>query len=382
MKYILFCQKTLIKEITMDGLGIKIRKMNDNEFSEISSIFNDLFFSRKAKNSIYRYYNEYKLNKDKNINKDIRNKYLLSKHADNLTEDQINANIIYSNHVIGENIKFDKNVFNNLMMKSVIFEIDENIFEDYMDSKFISSFICNLINLGKMINNIGFKSNVNIYDYSNLLSEKSDLLINFIVASQNISNLTSLYFEERSTLETIKSLEYMNDDHTFCIFDGIKNFINSSSKEEIRSLITIMDIIFQKSTSLENEIVNYTSIIERILMNEEDEKANKFILKMGIVTQETCKVSDIKKLKKQLEFCYKVRSCIVHGNEGKLMGYYSKLDTILEGEELNKMQSLTTTRERRKYLLETTYIHLRFFIKQLMIYWIKNYQKVAFMKEN
>ncbi len=128
-------------------------------------------------------------------------------------------------------------------------------------------------------------------------------------------------------------------------------------------LISIIDSFFNES-SVENEIINKVSLIERLLVKENGNMENQFVLKVGIILKKGAykNVSDIDKVLKTI---YSVRSYLVHGNEEKL---YERLKEI--GDTFGK-HNLTQDKYTNKLeVLITLETFSDLFLKEIVIFFI------------
>ncbi|MGE5455958.1 MAG: hypothetical protein ACM3O4_02465 [Ignavibacteriales bacterium] len=384
MKYIGFFKDVLNNEIQINKIGLTIRRLNEDEKKELSNYFNNYFFSQKAKHAINRYYNEFVKNNEKGGNNDIRKKYVLSKHFNSLDKNQIDAITFFTQVILEKNGKFNKNTFNRINNKLVIFEIDCEILNDFIDPSFFKSSIEYIILLSHIISGISLCKIVFLKKYEDFLEGKHQMLFWYNTLNDDFDSYPALYLPEFCAKTMVEGPSFIAKGKNICQISEIGTLLQKSDRISIRNFFIILDMIFQENLSVENKIVNRTSIIERILMNKDDDKNDKFILKMGIVIQEIIpqEYLRLKLLKDQLDFCYKIRSCIVHGNEDKLMSFFSKLNTTTDGSYNEQMENCKTTIEKRKFLLKQTSELLWMYVVVLVVYWTKNYDKIRFLKEN
>ena len=207
----------------------------------------------------------------------------------------------------------------------IIIECDENILSEYIEKENITKIISNLLSLYGIYNsplefNTKVKTDYTFILESDFINRKrenyySDLLLNF----------ASSY---KSKSDKRNSLKYVSLSDEFLI--NLKKLVDTFDKKDIRAFISTIDLIYLKTSTLENRIINYTSTIEKLLISSNDTITSNFVLKAGLILKKYLNSDNDKSnetIRKILTFCYDVRSCIVHGNEEKII---DKLDKLLD----------------------------------------------------
>lgn len=304
----------LKKTVDISKFGIKFRKINSKEKKQILDDLNKYLYN--------------------NTNIKLSKKYDISEPFDSIETykfykslDEVNKEICLEYNLL---LKSD---FKFLTIKElqerldhlIIIECNETILSEFIDKENITKFISNLLRLYGIYNsplefNTKVKPDYTFILESDFINRKrenyySDLLLNFASSYKSKNNKTN-------------SLKYVNINEEF--LTNLKKLIDIFDKKDIRTFISSIDLMYLKTSTLENKIINYTSTIERLLISSNDNITSNFVLKAGLILKKYLKSNNDKSnesIKKLLTFCYDIRSCIVHGSEEKII---DKLDKLLD----------------------------------------------------
>lgn len=359
----------LKKSIDIKKMGIKFRRINKKEKKQL---FDDL--------DMY-FYNNPNIKKSK--------KYNITEQFDNVegynffkSLDEKNKEICLEyNLLLKSGFKFlTINELEKKLDHLIVIECNKTILNEYIDEENISKIISNLLSLyGIYISPLEFKVKVKS-DYSFILESDfinrerknyySDLLLNFASSYKSKQN-------------KMNSLKYVNLSEEFLI--SLKNLIDTFDKKDIRTFISSIDLMFSKTSTIENKIINYTSTIERLLISSNDNITGNFVLKCGIILKKYLKSNNDKSnesIRKLLIFCYDIRSCIVHGNEEKII---DKLDKLIDKDKSIRKICIKENNSYHNKLFNAyniTLMILYLTLCSIIKYWFDYPSELKFIKRN
>ena len=355
----------LKRKITLDKLGISFRKLTKKEKEKIMSEVDKVYVKNKEK--IHE--------ATKNFTSDniIFNFELLK-------EDVITRSIIMFSVMMKENgftFKTEQEIRKTLENVVIIDVIEEKITE-YVEKENIIKIISYLLSLYGIYNKgISFDKEVR-YDYSFILKDcifdlkSDDYYLNLLV------NLISRY-EINNQKNDIKKVE-LSEEYLI----GLNKFLSKLNKIEIRRFISVLDMFFTKNTMQQSRIISLTTIKESILITDDQNIKKNFILKAGTIINYYLKTDTERKnkaIKNLLNFAYDVRSCIVHGNEEKII---ATLDSFKQkNEAFREFVEVTDSHSSKKnnaFKLAENVLIISVFA--VIKFWIENPMIINYMKNN
>lgn len=143
------------------------------------------------------------------------------------------------------------------------------------------------------------------------------------------------------------------------------------------SFIMMIDNLLDGDMLVENSIINKVSFLERLLISKEYNKADAFVLKVGILCNDLFNISN-DCLSKRLREIYNIRSKLVHGDGNDIIDnidYYKKIFS----KEIKKGQSKAETKLQVLWCVDT--ILNSFLIRVLNIY-LNRPNLCEFIKKN
>lgn len=246
-------------------------------------------------------------------------------------------------------------------------------------------FVSNLLNLFDIYaKDVNFKI-IDKMDYTPILKYN-------VLDFKNSDSITSLFlsiilkYKSKSDSKLEKDIKKINlsEEYLINLRDFISKLKSNSNIDELNNFIMIVDMFFDSTDNMRIRIINQITIIETLLIKENQNIEQNFVLKMDIILKSYLKPGNNEAIQYLLKFCYNVRSCIIHGNEGKITNLFNTLTqkddifkSILEDDE--QMDGI-----KNKKTLSLTFcdIILLKCTRAVINYWIKNISMVRYMKEN
>lgn len=356
MKYYFSCTECLQENIEFDKVGIKFRNITNEEKNELMNFFfNDVL--NRTKIAKMRYFNNIIRNNnyDFNIRKDREKFKKYTKWFDALSKNEQDLFLMLSS--IDENSKsYSKSVINKKISKLKVIEIDKNKFCKFFPESYAYYFLTRLTQFTVFLESEEmFAKNIIDNKYmirsSDIIIENPIVIINFFFRGFYELNLN------------------------FNFLSKIAELLNSKSQYYCFHFVSIIDALFENQ-SIENEIINKVSLIERLIVHEGENIEKQFILKVGTIIK-VGKYKNIKEPEKILKSIYKVRSYLVHGNEKKLFEQLKEIGETVGTTELNKNKF-----ENKQEVLVNIKLFLDIFLKEILVSYISNNEFCEFLKNN
>lgn len=298
----------LTKKIKIDKLGIVFRRLTNSEKNMILQQINKIYFKNK-----------------KIINYAIKNyesKDEMKLSIDLLKYDDVTRKIVMF-CFLGSKSGFTFNTpkkIESILDQLIIIDYDKKILLDFVEEKNIIKLISNLLSLYDIYSeDIKFNTKVR-FDYSYILSDnilnpsEKDYDINLIM------NIIATYKENKKMKKMVEiSEEYLTK---------LQKFISKLKKDEIRRFLNTVDLLYTEHTMIQNSIISKVTIIESILINEDEDIKSNYILKAGLIFKYYAKSrseSSNKFIRDFLNYSYDIRSSIIHGNEEKIPAIFNKV---------------------------------------------------------
>ena len=291
---------SLSKRIDIDKLGIIFRPLTNKEKTIILKMIDNIYMKNK------RVINKLCKNYDKED--ELKISMLLSKEYDDITRESIM--FCFMSYKSG--FKFNTlNKINKLLDNMIIIDVNNDVISEFISKENIVKFISNFLSFYDVYSSdINFNKKVRS-DYSYILN---DNILNPKEKDYNLNLIMTLLmsYDNKMMKKTELSEKYLLD---------IKSFFSKLNKNEIRRFLNAIDLFYTNNIMIHNRLVNNITLAESILIKEgEDIKAN-YILKAGIILKHysggaetiNCFIKDI------LNYCYDLRSAIVHGSEEKIL---------------------------------------------------------------
>lgn len=263
-----------------------------------------------------------------------------------------------------------------LLNQVIIIEYDKNIIFEYIEEKNIVKFISNILSLYDIYSkNIYFNTKVRL-DYSFILTDnildpkEKDYDINLI------TNLLATYKGNNK----MKKMTELSEEYLL----QLKSFFSKLKKDEIRRFLNVIDLLYSNHLMLQNNIVNNISIAEAILINENEDIKSNYILKAGIILKYYRKKNNNamnKFIKDFLNYCYDIRSSIVHGNEEKILSIFNSITQ--KNKNIRDLANLESDNYNSKKIKALSLANTMSFlvVRAIIKYWIDNPFTIIYMKD-
>lgn len=353
----------LTKNIKIDKLGITFRKLRNNEKKLILNQIDSIYLkNKKLINYIIKNYN---IEDELNLSIEL------------LKYDELTRKIVKF-CFFGVKSGFSLNSLSKIkkiLERVVIIECDKDIISEYLEEDKISKLVSNILSLYDIYSkNIRINEKVRLnYDYiltDNIINpNEEDYYQNLIF------NLVASFGSEKR----MKKMVELSEDYLL----QLQKFISKLNKNQIRRFLTVVDLMYANYSMIQNSIVNRVTIIESILLNEENDKRSNFILKTGLILKCYTGLESEENnrfLNNILGYTYDIRSAIVHGNEEKILDIFNAI-TQKNKNIISLIHNNTDTyisKKNQAMILADTFAIL--FVRAVIKYWIDNPSIISFMK--
>lgn len=351
----------LSKKISIDKLGIIFRPLNVKEKQMILNQIDNMYTKNK------KIINEV----DKKYTKDDE----LELSMELLKYDDLTRELImfcFLSKKKGFKFNSPKKI-NRILDNMVIIETKNDVLCEFIKEDSIIKFISNILSFYDIYSsNIKFNNKVRL-DYSYILNDnilnpkEKDYYINLIMT-------VLMSYENKMMKTTELSEEYLIT---------LKSFISKLNKEEIRRFLNAIDLFYSNNIMIQNRIVNNITLAESILIKEgEDIKAN-YILKSGLILKQyTAGGETINSfIRVYLNYCYDIRSAIVHGNEEKILSIFNTaIQKNKHIKDLAKGDQATYNNKKQRALGLANMMSM-IVNRAILKYWIENPSIVSYLKK-
>ena len=354
----------LKKKIELKKIGVTFRKLSIKEKERILKYIDDFFY--KKKNSILNFLNNYNFDEEYKLCHDLF-------ECDDITRESV-LMCFYAMKA-GFNINSKKSII-EILNRSIVITYNTDVLCDFVEEKQIEKVISNLLSLYDIYND-SIEINMKVRnDYSYILKTN---ILDYGDKCYNQNLLTDIIFsygkEKKLKKEVCLSEKYLLD---------LNIFFNSLSKEELRRFFLCLDLLYSSTNMIQSSILNKVTIIESILIGEGEMIEYNFILKAGMILKQYLNFRNRRVnqfIKESLEYSYKVRSAIVHGNEGKIIEIYNKL----KQQKRNPLSELLKNEsehyiEKKNEALYVSEALLLLVVRSVFKYWIEYPQHVNYLK--
>ncbi|MBQ9013284.1 MAG: hypothetical protein IJ094_07005 [Bacilli bacterium] len=303
-KVLFYINNNLDKQINLSKIGLKIRKLNEDEYNDLLCGFKTIILTGKDLKLAKEYY-LFK-NKLKEFN-GVEKQTLFDNISTSKNENTILN--IYNG--------FNKNVFEVLTTKSIKHELNNFLIAEIDTKEFNKHFYKNYIYdlIPKIINFCNYMDSGNgdyeefgqckMYGYSEV-KNRSEMIYTLFIMILTYNNTCSV-------------------DNKFLI--KLEKMFAEKDREFNFSFIMMIDNILEDNVLVENRIINKVSFLERLLITKEEKKSEAFVLKVGILCNKLFDISN-EDLSNRLKEIYNIRSMLVHGNGNKIIDkidYYRRI---------------------------------------------------------
>lgn len=351
----------LSKKISIDKLGIIFRPLNVKEKQMILNQIDNMYTKNK------KIINEV----DKKYTKDDE----LELSMELLKYDDLTRELImfcFLSKKKGFKFNSPKKI-NHILDNMIIIETKNDVLCEFIKEDSIIKFISNILSFYDIYSsNIKFNNKVRL-DYSYILNDnilnpkEKDYYINLIMT-------VLMSYENKMMKTTELSEEYLIT---------LKSFISKLNKEEIRRFLNAIDLFYSNNIMIQNRIVNNITLAESILIKEgEDIKAN-YILKSGLILKQyTAGGETINSfIRVYLNYCYDIRSAIVHGNEEKILSIFNTaIQKNKHIKDLAKGDQATYNNKKQRALGLANMMSM-IVNRAILKYWIENPSMVSYLKK-
>lgn len=351
----------LYKKIIIDKLGIIFRPLSIKEKQMILNQIDKVYIKNK------KIINE----ADKKYTKDdeLKLSFDLLKY-DDLTRETIMFCFIGKK----SGFKFNSlKKINNILDKMIIIETKNDVLSEFVEEDNIKKFISNILSLYDIYSsNINFNNKVRS-DYSYILN---DNILNPKEKNYNLNLIMTVLasYENKMLKTTELSEEYLLD---------LKKFFSKLNKDEIRRFLNAIDLFYSNNIMIQNRVINNITLAESILVKEgEDIKAN-YILKAGLILKHYAAGGESINnfIRVYLNYCYDIRSAIVHGNEEKILGIFNT--AVQKNKHLKELAKDDTTTYNSKKLRALGLANMMSMLvnRAILKYWIENPFMISYLKK-
>lgn len=354
-RVIAYIENGLTNKIDLSKLGIMIRNLNDIEYNEILSAYKSIILNEKDKNLAKQYF-DYK-NKKRNFSKEEKNNLFTEIDKSKNSHIILNVYNAYNKKEIFNILKLDN--IKKELKNFVIIEINMEEFTKQFSQNYYKVLIPEIFSFSNYVSSCDKEYN----DYNNIWTYEYDEFIKLDKSSQYQMIIILLFNRRTKVNETIliKLQKMFNlKDRSFCF-----NFL------------MIIDNVLEERVLIENRIINKVSYLERLLISKEENKADAFVLKVGILCHQLFDISN-QELSKQLKEIYNIRSMLVHGEESKIIDnidYYKKIFC-------NVIEKKHSKHETRKQILITVDSTLELFFIRVLNKYLDEPNLCEYIKQN
>lgn len=360
----------LKKTIKIKKIGLTFRKLTSNEKNKIKEQIDNVY--NKNKEMINQAVENYSQDEDLKLSMNL------------LSYDETTRGIIIFCFLLiknGFNIN-SKQRISRILNKMIIISYDLKIMEEYIDRESINKIISNLLSLyGIYSKDIELNNKVRD-DYSYILSnnilnvDEKDYFINLILD-------LLVFYKSKDGMRKIVELseEYLLQ---------LKTFIEKLDKDEIRRFFTALDMMYSKPNLLQNSIVNNIMIAESILISDDRDIKRSYVLKAGILLNSYINKNYYKNTKQTnkftkncLEYAYEIRSCIVHGNQEKILNIantYCQKNKYINELIKNCKDEKYNTRKAKALAVADSISFLA--VRAILKCWLEKPYIINYLKEN
>lgn len=262
---------------------------------------------------------------------------------------------------------------NSVLDNMMIIETKNDILCEFIEEKNIITFISNILSLYDIYStDINFNNKVRS-DYTYILN---DNILNPKEKDYNLNLFMTVLmsYDNKMMKMTELSEEYLID---------LKKFFSKLNKNEIRRFLNAIDLFYSNNITIQNRVVNNITLAESILIKEgEDIKAN-YILKAGLILKHyTAGGESINNfIRVYLNYCYDIRSSIVHGNEEKILDIFNTATQKNKHIKDLAKDDPTTYNNKKLRALGLASMMSMIVNRAILKYWIENPSMISYLKK-
>ena len=362
--YTVYFDFNLRKKIYLKKLGITIRNVTKIEKDFILNNITKIYERKEELQSFYE--------KNKNVS-ETSIKYLLE--IEKLRDDETRELILASFATLKSGFVFnDMDYIKQIVNKLVIIEVDSSKLLEFgiSDEK---KFISNILALNEIYESPLLDKNIPLKkDYSFILSD-------------NLFDQTDKYFIHDLMLSFIfnypdvkyKTIKEVSTTNGFLL--KLEKFINSLDTNGISKFIDIIDLLFCDYSRIQNAIISNITIVESLIVGENEDIEKAFILKGGLILKKYLSPSSNNAVSSLLKFTYDIRSDIVHGNYEKILKDLNKLNQKTKATK-KFVEGFTNTSDKKVEAFRIAFTISTLISRSTIKYWIENKNDIEYMKNN
>ena len=350
----------LSKKISIDKIGILFRPLSNKEKQMILNPIDKIYTKNKKiineADKKYTKEDEYKLSID------------LLKY-DDITRQSIM--FCFMNKKSGFKFNTPKKI-HQILENMMIIEQKKEVLSEFIEEKNISKFISNILSLYDIYSSdINFNNKVRT-DYIFILN---DNILNPKEKDYNLHLIHNVLMSYKNKMlkEAELSEEYLI---------SLNEFFSKLNKNEIRRFLNVIDLFYSDNIMIQNKVVNNITIAESVLIKEGEDIKSNYILKAGLIlkkyTSKALYINDF--IKVYLNYCYDIRSAVVHGNEEKILDIYDK--AIKKNKYIKKLSDEPSETYNNKKMKALGLANLMSIIvnRAIIKYWIENPSMIDYFK--
>lgn len=365
---VIYVDFILSKVIEIERFGLKFRMLNSAEKSMLKSETKKVFGYKTEIESLIKKYNGSDL-------------YLIDLYE---IKDETRKNILMAGYQMlsGSFVFNSMKKINEIIDHLIVIEVDNSVLYKFIDPNLINKFISNFLSFYSIYSDVDFKNpNLLDRDYSYVLNDKILNKENDFFYLNLFSHIICHYKLENDSNKKIylKKIELSED-----FLQRICNFISMLSSNDVVKFFEILDLLFCDKSLVQNKLLNNVTIIESLLINDNDAIQKSFVLKAGLILKNSINAtSDITNInvKHMLNFVYNIRSDIIHGNYRKLEDNLNSLTQKVK--DIKSVVGINETfKDKRNQAYKIAFLISYFAVVSVLRVWINSYSFVAFLKNN
>lgn len=344
-----------LESICLKKLGITIRKVS---IDEVNCMLNNIFnIFNKDINKLIKLGKKFLISKnfDFSKEKDMKEFDEFNKKLESYTEQERSA-ILGLINLRSQTVFTRKNVENSLKQFYTL-DVDETKFTKYYDLSYLKQIFLLIIDFTRFLSSEDLTSKIEL-NYNSLFEFDRINLENFSEYQNGI--ITNKFIIEYNYEQLVLLLKLLNTKNI--------NFI--------MSFLTSIAFLNNSSGTIENNILNKVSLIERLIIKENSENIQEqFVLKVGAI----CFDGPINNeyLSDMLKSIYDIRSIIVHGNDNK---FFEKIDIYAKRFAVADLSK--SKYENKQLVLTSVEIFLDAILKYFFNVYINNNLFCEYIKAN
>ena len=343
-------------EIELSKLGITVRKLNEEEKKEFILRYEEIYSKKNIFNACARAYGE-----------DFAKYRKIKAEID--TEDNVMNFLLHEWRFNEKKPVFHKSI-DQLFEKIMVISVDEEKLQKYVEKEDFVPFLRQFFKMSHIYDEIGIYNDD--HDRTRLgfgirrynLSLADEVIVKFL-----FDDLTA------QSPHIFAASQYLKK---YC--ETMYKFISSLNSDSIFRFIEIIEMHNMTSGFKPNLLVNNILIIESLIVKDDKDLAKEFVRKTALFLMSGDEKYELQKSVTILDYLYKARSDIVHGNTAKLITDFSQLKL-----DLPNLKYPSMTRASKMYkkvvIVDFTYALSRSVLNDILRLWFEKPAELEFVKK-